>query len=196
MECPLALHQLMLECWMRERADRPKFSQIVNMLDKLIRNPATLKRIAGDTSRYTDTHTRTCLYIQTYTYIQHIWREPHIDIFGSHRIIWFKPKCQLQSPFTFIVWYKDVNGDIGSQSVKKGINVFIPRPHPSMLHHAPSGSPTPLLGSAEEWLKVIGLEQYRDNFSAAGHCSLESVIQINQEWVLKHTYNNTHCWSW
>uniref|UniRef100_A0A672KNC7 receptor protein-tyrosine kinase n=1 Tax=Sinocyclocheilus grahami TaxID=75366 RepID=A0A672KNC7_SINGR len=51
MECPLALHQLMLECWMRERADRPKFSQIVNMLDKLIRNPATLKRTAGDASR-------------------------------------------------------------------------------------------------------------------------------------------------
>ncbi|KAG5269562.1 hypothetical protein AALO_G00203420 [Alosa alosa] len=48
MECPLALHQLMLECWLRERGQRPKFSQIVHMLDKLIRHPATLKR-TGDT---------------------------------------------------------------------------------------------------------------------------------------------------
>ncbi|XP_072547563.1 ephrin type-A receptor 4 [Salminus brasiliensis] len=51
MECPVALHQLMLECWLRERSERPKFSQIVNMLDKLIRNPASLKRTGGETSR-------------------------------------------------------------------------------------------------------------------------------------------------
>lgn len=51
MECPVALHQLMLECWQRERSERPKFSQIVNMLDKLIRNPNTLKRMGGETSR-------------------------------------------------------------------------------------------------------------------------------------------------
>ncbi|XP_067307381.1 ephrin type-A receptor 4 [Pseudorasbora parva] len=105
MECPLALHQLMLECWMRERADRPKFSQIVNMLDKLIRNPATLKRTAGDASR----------------------------------------------------------------------------PHPSTLHHAPSEGSAPSLSSVDEWLKIIGLEQYRENFSTAGYCSLESVIPMSHE---------------
>ncbi len=49
MDCPVALHQLMLDCWQRERADRPKFGQIVNMLDKLIRNPNTLKRTGGET---------------------------------------------------------------------------------------------------------------------------------------------------
>ena len=51
MECPQALHQLMLECWLRERGQRPKFSQIVHMLDKLIRHPATLKRTGGTYSR-------------------------------------------------------------------------------------------------------------------------------------------------
>ncbi|MED6273967.1 Ephrin type-A receptor 4 [Characodon lateralis] len=50
MDCPVALHQLMLDCWQRERADRPKFGQIVNMLDKLIRNPNTLKRTGGETT--------------------------------------------------------------------------------------------------------------------------------------------------
>ncbi|XP_076000545.1 ephrin type-A receptor 4 [Genypterus blacodes] len=50
MDCPVALHQLMLDCWQRERADRPKFGQIVNMLDKLIRNPNTLKRTGGETA--------------------------------------------------------------------------------------------------------------------------------------------------
>lgn len=109
MECPLALHQLMLECWMRERADRPKFSQIVNMLDKLIRNPATLKRTAGDASR----------------------------------------------------------------------------PHPSTLHHAPSEGSAPSLGSVDEWLKIIGLEQYRENFSTAGYCSLESVLPMSHEDLAK-----------
>uniref|UniRef100_A0A8C6WVN2 receptor protein-tyrosine kinase n=1 Tax=Neogobius melanostomus TaxID=47308 RepID=A0A8C6WVN2_9GOBI len=50
MDCPVALHQLMLDCWQRERADRPKFGQIVNMLDKLIRNPSTLKRTGGESA--------------------------------------------------------------------------------------------------------------------------------------------------
>lgn len=42
----------MLDCWQKERAERPKFSQIVNMLDKLIRNPNTLKRTGGEVARY------------------------------------------------------------------------------------------------------------------------------------------------
>ncbi|KAK3560743.1 hypothetical protein QTP86_016553 [Hemibagrus guttatus] len=110
MECPVALHQLMLECWQRERSERPKFSQIVNMLDKLIRNPNTLKRMGGETSR-------------------------------SHK----------------------------------------QKSHPSALNHTPSIEPSPSFSSAEEWLKVIGLEKYRENFTKAGHSSLESIIHMNQE---------------
>ncbi|XP_041804793.1 ephrin type-A receptor 4-A-like isoform X3 [Chelmon rostratus] len=51
MDCPVVLHQLMLDCWERERAERPTFSQILNMLDKLIRNPGTLRRTGGDRYR-------------------------------------------------------------------------------------------------------------------------------------------------
>uniref|UniRef100_A0A8B9MPT3 receptor protein-tyrosine kinase n=1 Tax=Accipiter nisus TaxID=211598 RepID=A0A8B9MPT3_9AVES len=51
MDCPIALHQLMLDCWQKERSDRPKFGQIVNMLDKLIRNPNSLKRTGSESSR-------------------------------------------------------------------------------------------------------------------------------------------------
>ncbi|XP_029689178.1 ephrin type-B receptor 2-like isoform X1 [Takifugu rubripes] len=43
MDCPSALHQLMLDCWQKERNNRPKFSQIVSTLDKMIRNPNSLK---------------------------------------------------------------------------------------------------------------------------------------------------------
>uniref|UniRef100_A0AAY4EY77 receptor protein-tyrosine kinase n=1 Tax=Denticeps clupeoides TaxID=299321 RepID=A0AAY4EY77_9TELE len=51
MDCPVSLHQLMLDCWQKERGERPKFSQIVNMLDKLIRNPNSLKRTGGEANR-------------------------------------------------------------------------------------------------------------------------------------------------
>uniref|UniRef100_A0A8C7LLR6 receptor protein-tyrosine kinase n=1 Tax=Oncorhynchus kisutch TaxID=8019 RepID=A0A8C7LLR6_ONCKI len=52
MDCPVCLHQLMLDCWQTERTHRPSFTQILNMLDKLIRNPTTtLRRTGGD--RYT-----------------------------------------------------------------------------------------------------------------------------------------------
>uniref|UniRef100_A0A8B9L3D6 Ephrin type-B receptor 3 n=1 Tax=Astyanax mexicanus TaxID=7994 RepID=A0A8B9L3D6_ASTMX len=50
MDCPTALHQLMLDCWVKERNLRPKFSQIVNTLDKLIRNAASLKVVTNTQS--------------------------------------------------------------------------------------------------------------------------------------------------
>ncbi|KFQ52047.1 Ephrin type-A receptor 8, partial [Nestor notabilis] len=43
MGCPTTLHQLMLDCWQKDRSERPRFSQIVGILDKLIRNPDNLK---------------------------------------------------------------------------------------------------------------------------------------------------------
>ncbi|KAJ8390344.1 hypothetical protein AAFF_G00107380 [Aldrovandia affinis] len=47
MDCPAALHQLMLDCWQKDRNARPRFADIVNTLDKMIRNPTSLK--AADT---------------------------------------------------------------------------------------------------------------------------------------------------
>ncbi|XP_029560036.1 ephrin type-B receptor 3 isoform X1 [Salmo trutta] len=47
MDCPMVLHQLMLECWVKERNLRPKFCQIVSTLDKLLRNAATLKVVTS-----------------------------------------------------------------------------------------------------------------------------------------------------
>ncbi|XP_077344764.1 ephrin type-B receptor 1 isoform X2 [Lithobates pipiens] len=46
MDCPAALHQLMLDCWQKDRNSRPRFGDIVNTLDKMIRNPASLKTVA------------------------------------------------------------------------------------------------------------------------------------------------------
>ncbi|KAG7250133.1 hypothetical protein CRUP_013760, partial [Coryphaenoides rupestris] len=43
---------LMLDCWQKERNNRPRFEHIVSILDKLIRNPGTLKITANTTSRY------------------------------------------------------------------------------------------------------------------------------------------------
>ncbi|XP_039770414.1 ephrin type-A receptor 6 isoform X4 [Ornithorhynchus anatinus] len=48
MGCPASLHQLMLHCWQKERNHRPKFTDIVSFLDKLIRNPSTLHTLVED----------------------------------------------------------------------------------------------------------------------------------------------------
>uniref|UniRef100_A0A673AAU4 receptor protein-tyrosine kinase n=1 Tax=Sphaeramia orbicularis TaxID=375764 RepID=A0A673AAU4_9TELE len=50
MDCPVVLHQLMLDCWEKGRSDRPKFGQIVTILDKLIRNPASLRDLANSSA--------------------------------------------------------------------------------------------------------------------------------------------------
>ncbi|XP_018414455.1 PREDICTED: ephrin type-A receptor 7 isoform X5 [Nanorana parkeri] len=51
MDCPAGLHQLMLDCWQKERGERPKFEQIVGILDKMIRNPTSLKTPMGTCNR-------------------------------------------------------------------------------------------------------------------------------------------------
>ncbi|XP_038576171.1 ephrin type-A receptor 6-like isoform X1 [Micropterus salmoides] len=48
MGCPVALHQLMLHCWQKERNHRPKFTDVVTFLDKLIRNPSSLLPLVED----------------------------------------------------------------------------------------------------------------------------------------------------
>uniref|UniRef100_A0A4W5R8A9 receptor protein-tyrosine kinase n=1 Tax=Hucho hucho TaxID=62062 RepID=A0A4W5R8A9_9TELE len=50
MDCPTALHQLMLDCWQKDRNARPKFNDIVNTLDKMMRNPTSLKAVATITA--------------------------------------------------------------------------------------------------------------------------------------------------
>lgn len=45
--CPSAVNQLMLQCWMQERSKRPRFVDIVNLLEKLLRNPESLSAIAS-----------------------------------------------------------------------------------------------------------------------------------------------------
>ncbi|EEC18904.1 eph receptor tyrosine kinase, putative [Ixodes scapularis] len=46
MDCPEAVHQLMLDCWQKDRSHRPQFTNIVKTLDKLIRCPESLRKIA------------------------------------------------------------------------------------------------------------------------------------------------------
>jgi hypothetical protein len=41
----------MLDCWQKDRNNRPKFEQIVSILDKLIRNPGSLKIITSAAAR-------------------------------------------------------------------------------------------------------------------------------------------------
>ena len=47
MNYPESIHQLMLDCWRKERAHKPAFSSIVETLDKLICCPETLRKIAA-----------------------------------------------------------------------------------------------------------------------------------------------------
>ncbi|XP_061595652.1 ephrin type-B receptor 4a-like [Cololabis saira] len=47
-DCPTHLHQLMLDCWQKDRSARPRFTDLVSALDKLIRNPASLKIVAQE----------------------------------------------------------------------------------------------------------------------------------------------------
>uniref|UniRef100_A0AAQ4NYQ4 Ephrin type-A receptor 10 n=1 Tax=Gasterosteus aculeatus aculeatus TaxID=481459 RepID=A0AAQ4NYQ4_GASAC len=91
--CPPHLHQLMLDCWQKERTERPSFSQIHSALSKSIRSP----------------------------------------------------------------------DGIGSST-----------PLPSF----------PSFNSVGEWLDAVDMGRYKDNFTAAGYCYLESVARMTVQDVL------------
>uniref|UniRef100_A0A8C7YH43 receptor protein-tyrosine kinase n=1 Tax=Oryzias sinensis TaxID=183150 RepID=A0A8C7YH43_9TELE len=120
MDCPPGLHQLMLDCWQKDRAERPKFDQIVGILDKMIRNPNTLKTPVGTCTRPIS---------------------PLLD----------------QSTPDFAAFR-----------------------------------------SVGEWLEAIKMERYRDNFTAAGYSSLESVARMSIDsshggLVFFRDYRSTPC---
>ncbi|XP_063144406.1 ephrin type-A receptor 8 isoform X2 [Rattus norvegicus] len=46
MGCPRALHQLMLDCWHKDRAQRPRFSHVVSVLEALVHSPESLRATA------------------------------------------------------------------------------------------------------------------------------------------------------
>ncbi|XP_030319696.1 ephrin type-A receptor 2 [Calypte anna] len=46
LDCPSAIYQLMMQCWQQDRSRRPKFADIVSILDKLARAPEALKSLA------------------------------------------------------------------------------------------------------------------------------------------------------
>ena len=46
MGCPEAIYQLALDCWQRERGQRPRFEQIVCTLERLMSSPELLLKLA------------------------------------------------------------------------------------------------------------------------------------------------------
>uniref|UniRef100_A0A3Q3AE62 Ephrin type-A receptor 10 n=1 Tax=Kryptolebias marmoratus TaxID=37003 RepID=A0A3Q3AE62_KRYMA len=100
--CPPHLHQLMLDCWQKERTERPSFSQIHSALSKNMRSP---------------------------------------DGIGS----------TLSSSIT-----------------------LAERPLPTF----------PSFNSVGEWLDAVDMGRYKDNFTAAGYCYLESVARMTVQDVL------------
>uniref|UniRef100_A0A3P8NT11 Ephrin type-A receptor 10 n=1 Tax=Astatotilapia calliptera TaxID=8154 RepID=A0A3P8NT11_ASTCA len=101
--CPPHLHQLMLDCWQKERTERPSFSQIHSALSKSIRSP----------------------------------------------------------------------DGIGSSTLASSITLA-DRPLPTF----------PSFNSVGEWLDAVDMGRYKDNFTAAGYCYLESVARMTVQDVL------------
>uniref|UniRef100_A0A3Q1I7J5 Ephrin type-A receptor 6 n=1 Tax=Anabas testudineus TaxID=64144 RepID=A0A3Q1I7J5_ANATE len=48
MGCPVTLHQLMLHCWQKEPSQRPRFTDVLSFLDKLIINPSSLLTLVNE----------------------------------------------------------------------------------------------------------------------------------------------------
>uniref|UniRef100_A0AAV2K8D1 Uncharacterized protein n=1 Tax=Knipowitschia caucasica TaxID=637954 RepID=A0AAV2K8D1_KNICA len=106
--CPPHLHQLMLDCWQKERTERPSFSQIHSALSKSIRSP---------------------------------------DGLGS--------------------------STLARRTLSSSISIA-ERQMASL----------PNFSSVGEWLEAVDMGRYKDNFTAAGYCYLESVARMTVQDVM------------
>ncbi|KAM9414945.1 ephrin type-A receptor 10 [Salvelinus alpinus] len=116
MNCPPHLHQLMLDCWQKERTERPTFSQIHSALSKSIRSP---------------------------------------DGIGSSTLS------------------RRTLPQLGTLPLGSSISLA-ERTLPSF----------PSFNSVGEWLDAVDMGRYKDNFTAAGYCYLESVARMTVQDVL------------
>ncbi|XP_016365403.1 ephrin type-A receptor 10 isoform X4 [Sinocyclocheilus rhinocerous] len=106
--CPPSLHQLMLDCWQKERTERPTFTLIHSALSKTMRSP---------------------------------------DNIGS--------------------------STLGRRTLGSSVSLA-ERTLPSF----------PSFSSVGEWLEAVDMGRYKDNFTAAGYCYLESVARMTVQDVL------------
>ncbi|KAG8588311.1 hypothetical protein GDO81_005945 [Engystomops pustulosus] len=107
--CPPPLHQLMLDCWQKDRNERPKFTHIHNILSKHGQSPEKSKSATLTSTRSLSTS---------------------IPL--------------IERTFTSF----------------------------------------PSFSSVGEWLEAIEMERYKDNFTAAGYCYLESVARMTVQDVM------------
>lgn len=84
MECPEAIYHLMLDAWQKERNSRPKFLQIVKTLDKLIRAPELLRKMAKPRPQvFIDTQADITNFGSVEEWLNVIKMERYIDTFVS-----------------------------------------------------------------------------------------------------------------
>ncbi|KAL0962460.1 hypothetical protein UPYG_G00340260 [Umbra pygmaea] len=116
LSCPAHIHQLMLDCWQKERTERPTFSQVHSALSKSIRSP---------------------------------------DAIGSSTLS------------------RRTLPQLGTLPLGSSISLS-ERTLPSF----------PSFNSVGEWLDAVDMGRYKDNFTAAGYCYLESVARMTVQDVL------------
>ena len=79
--CPKVIHNMMLECWNKDRAKRPKFKEIRERIEQWIRSPELLEEIASVV-------TKTYESFVTDGYI------PPFQVIMYPRMIWFQFQVQ------------------------------------------------------------------------------------------------------
>ncbi|XP_039250692.2 ephrin type-B receptor 3-like [Styela clava] len=175
MDCPHAQHQLMLDCWKKDRNQRPKFVQIVSSLDRMIKEPALLKVTNDSTAarkpktpqiqhgRGSDTLTTPTTESTNTTSSNRT--TPNDDLTGQEE--------------TPLVRKSNDNSPNGTGPVlyKRGEDVLI---SPTSGHSTPTKTtPTTSPASLGGWLDELSLGQYKDTFMKNGCASLEQVLQLN-----------------
>ncbi|KZC08637.1 Ephrin type-A receptor 4-A, partial [Dufourea novaeangliae] len=188
MDCPEAIYQLMLDCWQKERTHRPTFANLTQTLDKLIRSPETLRKIAQNSVRppahnpyYVTSHAAAAQACAAAAVAAAI---PAAATGGQFVDVVGHQAHQAQSTIAVPVMPPGAGRSLHyhthatTHALPQQPPLTYPNWVPGTNPLAPDAVDLTQLTSVSEWLASIKMSRYADSFERSGVTTLEAAARV------------------
>ncbi|MCJ8739699.1 hypothetical protein PDJAM_G00050170 [Pangasius djambal] len=159
LNCPTSLHQLMLDCWQKDRTERPSFTQIHSALSKTMRSPDNI----GSSTLTHRTLASSSISLAERTLAERTLAERTL----AERTLAERTLAERTLAERTLAERTLAERTLAERTLAE-------RTLPSF----------PSFSSVGEWLEAVDMGRYKDNFTAAGYCYLESIARMNVQDVL------------
>ena len=161
MDCPEAIYGLMLDAWQKDRGQRPKFSKIVQSMDRLIRQPEILRKLTNNQTNLIDSSSSSGASLSA----------PSSSAYpssSSSSSVQQQQQQQRESPLAALFDAVSAGQSTSVSHASNGLNL------PDLIR----------ITSVSEWLAGIKMSQYATAFERANIANLVAVSRLTSQDLL------------